>query len=241
VLLPETERVWDFLKAQPALAGFVLIGGTALALRIHHRRSDDLDLAYPQVRLPRSRLEALQRLAAQAGFEFERDDDEAVVQEFATAGMELHDSQQNFLVNRAVKVTFFVVDSALARILSAPPEGAARVATMKELFQAKCLVSAVRSKTRDWIDLYLLMREHGFSILDFQQAFQMAGVPTQCGIALSRLCSGTPQADDEGYAHLLQNPPTLSEIQSFFVSQRNALEIEQATQAFRQRQPPHAT
>ena len=47
-MLPvETERVWEFLKEQPALAGFVLIGGTALAPRIGHRRTEDLDLAYP--------------------------------------------------------------------------------------------------------------------------------------------------------------------------------------------------
>jgi hypothetical protein len=45
-LLPTaTEKVWDFLRTQPALAGFVLVGGSALALRIHHRRSEDLDMA----------------------------------------------------------------------------------------------------------------------------------------------------------------------------------------------------
>jgi hypothetical protein len=29
------------------LAGFVLIGGSALALHIHHRISEDLDFAWP--------------------------------------------------------------------------------------------------------------------------------------------------------------------------------------------------
>jgi len=91
VLLPETERVWNWLKDQPALAGFVLIGGTALALRIHHRRSEDLDLAYPETRLPRGRLEALQRLADQAGFQFRQDDDEVATQEFADATLDLRD------------------------------------------------------------------------------------------------------------------------------------------------------
>jgi hypothetical protein len=47
VLPPETDRIWTFLKEQPSLSGFVLIGGTALALQIAHRRSEDLDLAYP--------------------------------------------------------------------------------------------------------------------------------------------------------------------------------------------------
>src|SRR5258708_1559343 len=63
VLPPETERVWNFLTQQPTLAGFVLIGGTALAMRIQHRRSNDLDLAYPETRLPRARLQTLVRKA----------------------------------------------------------------------------------------------------------------------------------------------------------------------------------
>ena len=37
-MLPrDTEQVWNFLKDQPALAGFVLVGGSALTLRIDHR------------------------------------------------------------------------------------------------------------------------------------------------------------------------------------------------------------
>jgi len=46
-LLPaETERVWNFLKGQSALTSFVLVGGSALAMRIQHRLSEDLDFAW---------------------------------------------------------------------------------------------------------------------------------------------------------------------------------------------------
>ncbi len=45
MLPPDTQEVWNFLKEQPALAGFILIGGSGLALRIEHRLSEDLDLA----------------------------------------------------------------------------------------------------------------------------------------------------------------------------------------------------
>ena len=61
MLPPVTERVWIFLKEQPAQAGFVLVGGSALALRIRHRVSEDLDLACLDPHLPRTRLEALCR------------------------------------------------------------------------------------------------------------------------------------------------------------------------------------
>ena len=66
-MLPrDTEQVWNLLKDQPVLAGFVLVGGSALTLRIDHRVSEDLDLAWTQARLPRNRLEALRRAAEEA-------------------------------------------------------------------------------------------------------------------------------------------------------------------------------
>ncbi len=145
------------------------------------------------------------------------------------------DYQQDFLVNGEVRVSFFAADEAQQKALAGPAQSQVRVATLPELFKTKCLVSARRSKTRDWLDLYLLMREHGFTIRDYQAAFQHAGGAAQCDIGLARLCSGVPQRDDEGYAHLLPNPPTLDEMKAFFVEQRNKLEIETAAEAARRR------
>src|SRR6185436_6762445 len=119
--------LWHFREQQPALAGFVLIGGSALALRIQHRASEDLDLAYCGAQLPRGRLDALQRTAAASGFSFERDDDEEPLREFLDAGLDLHDFQQNFLVNRETKVSFFAPDQAAARALACLEESPVRV------------------------------------------------------------------------------------------------------------------
>jgi hypothetical protein len=233
-LLPaETDRVWRFLREQPALAGFVLGGGSALALHIGHRLSEDLDFIYPHVELPRNRLDALRRAAAARGFEFTANDSEAAIEEFAVAGMELHDFQQDFLVDREVKVSFFAADEPLRRIL-APGAGfgeSVRLATLSECFRAKSIVSAVRSKSRDWLDLYLLMREHGFSIQDYRRAFIDAGIPGQCDAGLTRMCNGVVPRDDEGYQHLLANPPTLAAMTEFFIAQRDQLEIETAAEA----------
>ena len=217
----------------------MLIGGSALALRIGHRRSEDLDLAFPDKRLPRGRLDGLLLIAAQAGFDFRRDDDEAALQDFAQDGLELHNYQQNFIVNDSVKVSFFAPDSTLAKVLTMPPEPVARIGALPELFKTKCLVSAVRSKTRDWLDLYLLLQEHGFTMRDFACAFREAGAEHQRDIALARLCSGVPQKDDEGYAHLLDHPPSLQEMTSFFVEQRRLLEVQSAAEAKGQRRKSH--
>jgi hypothetical protein len=231
LLPPATEKVWNFLKEQPALAGFVLAGGSALALLLRHRLSEDLDFVYPEVRLPVEKLDALQRKAEASGFIFRRADDEAAVEEFADSALELHDYQQDFLVNDVVKISFFAPDEPLRKILPAGLEEKARVATLPELFKAKCLVSAKRSKTRDWLDLFLLMRDHGFSIFDYRAAFDEAGCSTDCDIGLARLCSGIPQRNDEGYTHLLSNPPSLEEMKAFFNAQRTRLEIETAAEA----------
>lgn len=233
MLPPDTHRVWNFLKQQPALAGFILIGGSGLALRIEHRLSEDLDFACCESRLPRARLEALARIAREAGFDFTLLQDEATLQDFFDSGLDLCDYQQNYLVNGKVRVSFFSPDPPLAKVLQSPPEARARIASLTELFKAKSLVSAVRSKSRDWIDLYLLLRKHGFTLRDYREAFREAGVASQFEIGLSRLCSGTPQKDDEGYAHLLPHAPSIQEMRAFFIAQRDQLEVELAAEALR--------
>lgn len=233
MLPPKTEAVWQVLKDQPALTGFVLIGGSALALHLRHRVSEDLDLAFPGERLPRQALEVLQRGAAARGVTLARRDDEASLREFADGGLDLHDYQQDFLANAAVKVSFFAADAPLRRLLVGPAEGTVRVGTLAEVFQSKCLVSAARSKTRDWLDLFLLLRDHGFSLDDYVAAFQEAGVASQADIGLSRLCGGQPQRDDEGYHQLLEHPPTLEQMTAFFRQHRDEFEIRTASSKMR--------
>ena len=141
MLPPATENVWNYLKEQPALAGFVLAGGSALALTIRHRLSEDLDLVFPGTRLPRHRLDAFCRQARAAGFDFQRNDNEAAAQEFAQGGMELHDYQQDFLVNDAVNVSFFAADEAQRKVLSGRNEPQVRVASLPELFKTAARLS----------------------------------------------------------------------------------------------------
>lgn len=145
-------------------------------------------------------------------------------------GMDLHDYQQNFVVDRAVKVSFFATDNALARILGGPSAAPVRVASLAELFKAKSLVSALRSKTRDWLDLYLLMRDHGFSPNDYRGAFVEAGIEGQWEIGLSRLCSGVVPKEDEGYTHLLPQAPSLDVIKEYFNAMRDQFEIARAAE-----------
>lgn len=229
MLKPETEIVWNFLKNEAVLRDFVLIGGTALALRIQHRVSEDLDLCCFDTQLPRKSLEIVLKLGEKKGFLFETIDDPSASDEFELAGMDLRDFQQDFLVNNLVKVSFFTADDPLKRVLNPPSEDRAevqgpRTAELDELFRSKAIVSAKRSKTRDWFDLFFLMKCHGFTIADYRNAFDLAGILNQWESGISRICSGKPQATDEGFEELVKNPPTLDEISAYFRKLRDQIE-----------------
>lgn len=228
MLRTETQKLWDFIKELPVLHGFVLVGGSALTLRIQHRLSEDLDLAWLGNRLPRASIHAFQQQAVEAGFRFQRRDDPGSVDEFEIAGMDLHDYQQDFLVNDSVKLSFFSADEALVKVLRTSEAAQVRLATLDELFASKALVAAQRSKTRDWFDLYILMTQHGKTMEAMRDAFQLADSDLQFDTALMRLCSGTPSLHDEGYEQLLQAAPGLEEMMAYFRAERDAYEQRQA-------------
>jgi len=228
VLIPETEGLWHYLKGHEALRGFVLLGGSGLALQIQHRLSEDLDFAWTGVRLPVSRLSVLLREAEAAGFAFAENDNQGSLQEFEIAGMDLRDYQQDYLVNGSVKVTFFCADAALAKILPNAPGSPCRIATVREIFDSKALVSASRSKSRDWFDLFVLMRDHGFTLDDYADAFVQGGIASQSESGLARLCSGVLQSNDEGFEGLIDSPPDIEELADFFRQKRDEFEISRA-------------
>lgn len=233
-LLPETERLWDFLQAQPGLAGFTLIGGSALTLRIGHRISEDIDLVWAGPKLPRTALDITMRLIKEAGFtSVERDDDNDAYDEFLNAGMSLHDYQQNFLVD-GVKLQFFAPDQDLVRLLT-PPAGqknpGPRLAELSEIFDLKCLAAANRSVSRDALDLFVMLRDHGFTLSNFAEAFRKAGLKKGAEQALSNLARGTFSPADPGYEALMDHPPGRDDLRTFFQAYRNSFEIEMAAQA----------
>jgi hypothetical protein len=229
MLPPATEAVWALLRSAPELAGFTLIGGTALALRIAHRASEDLDFVWLGATLPRLKIrQALERVE-KAGHTLVSHDNPAALAEFVDSGLELHDHQQDYLVS-SVKVSFFAADRALRRVMEPAEEAVPRVASLGEIFASKCLVSAQRSRTRDWFDLHALMRDHGFSLRDYLAVFEKAGDPHGGEIGLGRLTSGRPDRADEGLRPLVADPPSLEEMRDFFSRERDRLEVELASE-----------
>ena len=221
MLRPETEKLWARLRADPLLTGFVLVGGTALALHVSHRLSEDLDFACVRgERLPRRSLNALQLALEAAGWKIVRNDDPAALDEFEIDGGDLHDYQQDFVANDAVKMSFFCPESEVRRVLgSVGTEQGPRVGTLDELFALKSLVTAARSRQRDWFDLWTLLEHHGYKMRDFYDVFERAGAPTTRETALRRLASGTTPLHDPGYEALAvpgRTLPSLDGLRHYF-------------------------
>ena len=222
MLREPTNSVWQALSVRPELNGFILVGGSALALHLNHRISEDLDFAWPHPRLPREILHQLTN--ANSDLVFEPKQDPRVQREATDCGLDLDDFSQTYFVNELVRVTFFCPDAPERKILPQGDGDTLRVATVPEIFALKALVCAKRSKARDWFDLFVLMKHHGFSWKDFYGVFVRAGNEGQYDYAADRLSRARPSKNDEGYEALLPSPPRIEEMRDFFLQRRNAYE-----------------
>jgi hypothetical protein len=189
------------------------------------------------MRLPRVRVEAAIHRLKERGEVIERNDDPRAYDEFLNAGMDLGDYQQDYLIGGKTKLSFFVGDDA-AKLLSKTSEEIQRprIADLNEIFALKAIVSAHRSKSRDWIDLYVLMRNHGFTLANYREAFEKSGDLRGLDIGLNRLCSGQPGAGDEGFKALFAEPPTIANMAEFFRAERSKMEQMEAERAFAAKQ-----
>ena len=139
ILPPSQRRLWEELAQIPA--GFVLYGGTALALRLGHRASEDFDFFSNAPFRP-------DELEGQIPF---------------LAGAPRLQSSPNTLVSRVdrhgpVKVSFF---GGLALRRVADPEPAVgpqtKVASLLDLAATKVQVVQDRAEAKDYVDLNRLL------------------------------------------------------------------------------------
>lgn len=234
MLRPDTQALWDRLKTCPAMRGFVLVGGTALTMHLGHRISEDLDFMWSDVRLPKGRIAGLHRWCDEKSITLAANDSAAAIKEFEDSGSSLRDYQQDYVATGTVKLTLVAPLREVRVFLPHDPGAALRVATVEEIFRLKCLACADRSKSRDWLDLYLMLSQRLFEPIEVLRTFQTAGVPAKFDIAMLRLCQAMEQPDDEGYKTLMPQPPTLQQMKDYFVVLRDQIEVEAASERLRQ-------
>lgn len=230
VMPASTARLFEEIRETPLLNSFTLIGGTALSLHIGHRVSEDLDFMTLMPKLPRAALKELERELERNGHNITHHVNMAAYEDFQISGLELADSQQDWIVDGAVKLTFFCAEPQHAKLLNhsrseQATEPRFKIASFQELCQLKATVTASRSKSRDWLDLYILERDYQFGIADWKKAFDQAGLtPMHFEIALNRMCEGKLNEGDEGFSSLLPNAPTIDVMQAKFKTLRGEYE-----------------
>ena len=165
-MLPLSQRtLWPALKAASGL-GFVLYGGTAIALRLGHRESVDFDFFSSRPFSHEAILNAIPALS-----------DAMVIQEepnTLSVSLDPVDSSQNSL-----KVSFFTVGAGRVGIPEWTSDGVALVASMSDLMSFKLKVLVQRVEKKDYLDIHAMI-ESGISLQDglscakamFGKAFQ---------------------------------------------------------------------
>ena len=225
-----TQAVFKALASNDLATGFLLIGGTALALHIAHRLSNDLDFIFYERhgKLPSARIDALIRSLRDHGCTADLVIDSAQESAFRiNSGERLSDYARDYNID-GVKVTFFTANPQqqprrFAFWQSCPRDlqtGCAfAVLALDALKTAKTLVLQDRVRSRDLFDLMVLMRDCSFTIEAFFETIHRLADGTQDGEMERLILRGLIPLDkrDEGLDSVGVGV-SMNEIYAFFDS-----------------------
>jgi hypothetical protein len=170
---------------------YYLVGGTAIALYLGHRRSIDFDLFKP------------------SAINHKRNLDKIAASSFTHAVTRRVSEQMNLVVND-VKVTFFQYPFPIDR--TAKFENCFRLPPLLQLAAMKAYALGRRSKWKDYVDLYFLLLDH-FTIVDISAvATQIFGDLYSEKMFRSQLCYFDDVDYTEAVDWLIPNPPTEEQI-----------------------------
>lgn len=226
--LPEATRcLFEYLAANALLSNFTLIGGTALALQIGHRRSEDLDFWLPDEYLDKEVVSAIVRMAQGAGFPATLATPHHRIVSARINGIDLLAQSQDYVIG-GVKVTFFARNDLAYRYFDALPRiesatTAFRVMGEDGLFAMKSHVIHQRSRSRDLYDLKAFMMR-GKSLSDILQAGSAADPACSSEYAKSLLVGDVPlDTEDEGFDSI-GVIESMQDVYAFFESAVDAYE-----------------
>lgn len=151
-LTTNIEAIIEQVAQLECIKPYILCGGTALAIQIGHRKSEDLDFMMWRIsktEKPEVNWNAIER---------ELKENIGEIENFNMLGFD----QVEFVV-RGVKFSFFVSDNLSP--VTAPTEylGNIRLADIESIMAMKMEVMLRRMKFRDYYDIYCMLQE-GYSI-----------------------------------------------------------------------------
>jgi len=236
--MPEaTQKNFARLKDDTRLAGFTLVGGTALSLQIGHRISEDLDFNIFGQKLPIKAIDGLLDDLAEGGAAIE-----SLITSEQKLGFKINTSEnldhyiQDYLIDGA-KVTFHSRnegDRPKAQIdfLKSTPKvvvskGGFDVLGIDGLLVMKSIVVYDRVKSRDIYDLMVLTRDHGYTLDDIFAAIDSyQPIRHKDPEHFKSVVTGVISLDksDEGFASIHLNVK-MDEIYKYFKKLINDYEI----------------
>lgn len=234
------EKTLDLLEAVSGgcdeIKNFLLVGGTALALQIAHRLSEDLDFAFPEKKLDRKLIATITNQLTDLGKNVAYNNPVDAIDDAINDGIDLDDYQQDYLVD-GVKLTFFAfgdydIDRELIKnALSEPAKiGFVNVADINTLFVSKCITLTDRVKSRDLFDLWSMT--HGssakFSTQDIFKVAQEYRPNMQYEHISHRLLNWKIPSTDESFSSLISEPVTVESIREQFLLDVNEMEVKAA-------------
>jgi very-short-patch-repair endonuclease len=236
--MPEaTQKNFARLKDAPRLAGFTLVGGTALALQIGHRISEDLDFNIFGQKLPIRAIDALLDELAAGGATIE-----SLITSEQKLGFKINTSEnlddyiQDYLIDGA-KVTFHSrnegdrpkaqIDFLKSARKVAVSNRGFDVLAVQGLFVMKSIVIYDRVKSRDIYDLMVLTRDHGHTLEDIFAAIDAyQPIRNKDPEHFKSVVTGVIPVDknDEGFSSIHLNVK-MDEIYKYFKKRINDYEI----------------
>ena len=215
---------------------FLLIGGTALALQIAHRLSEDLDFAFPEKKLDRTKIRLITEQLQKLGKVVIYNNPPEAIEDAVNHGIEIEDYHQDYLVDD-VKLTFFAfgdydLDRELIRggLVASSKLRFVNVADSQTLFDSKCIALTDRIKSRDLYDLWWLTRDGSTcgSTQSIFETIQKYRPSLQYEHVRHRLLDWKIGATDESFAPLINHSVTVESIRNDFRAEVNALESRMA-------------
>ena len=236
--MPEaTRQNFARLQNDPRLAGFTLVGGTALALQIGHRISEDLDFNIFGQKLPIKAIDGLLDDLAASGSAIE-----SLITPEQKLGFKINTSEnldhyiQDYLIDGA-KVTFHSRNEGdrpkaqIEYLKTAPKVAASKsgfdVLSVEGLLVMKSLVVYDRVKSRDLYDLMVLSRDHGYTLDDiFLAIHSYQPIRNKDPEHFKSVVTGVIPLDknDEGFASIQLNMK-MADIYKYFKKLINDYEI----------------
>jgi hypothetical protein len=244
-LAEKTRPVYELMARQTALENFVLIGGTAMALQMAHRLSEDLDFWLPAERMSPYAIDRMMSDLRAQGHSVVFATPAASISAFRiNSGEDLRWYAQDWAID-GVKVQLFCPQDvaydhfrSYARLRPQETGASFDIATLDAIFAMKSYTLSRRTRSRDIIDLWYFV-QNGKSLADILRVARLASPSVSDEHAKAVLRGDVPlDAQDEGFA-LLAPGLSLQRVYADFALAVDALEMERAKQVAQQAKSLH--